>query len=180
MKRLAGGFLSLLFALSAAPLTASAADAPEMRVEHSIVINAPPDRVWAVAGDFVGLDRWYPLVESSKLILGKNRVVGCTRELTRLNGTKVEEKLIDYDDNLMTLTYTYAGGQPLSSDYFATLTVMDAGYGKSSVVWKARFKRLAYWTDDPPPGQDDATPLNALNKAYPLGLQNLKKVVENP
>jgi mxaD protein len=160
------------------PFVARAADAPELRVEHSIVIDAPPESVWAVAGDFVGLDHWYPLVASSKLILGKNRTVGCVRELTRGNGTKVEEKLVDYEDLAMTLSYTYAGGQPLSSDYYATLTVLDAGNGKSRVVWKARFKRLAYWTDDPPPGQDDATPLNALNKAYPLGLENLKKVVE--
>jgi hypothetical protein len=30
--------------------------------------------------------------------------------------------------------------------------------------WKARFRRLAYWTDDPPPGQDDATVLAAFNR----------------
>jgi len=46
------------------------------------------------------------------------------------------------------------------------------------VVWKARFKRVAYWTDEPQAGQDDATPLNALNKTYPMGLENLKKVIE--
>jgi carbon monoxide dehydrogenase subunit G len=179
MNRLAGGLLSLLIALSATPLTASAVDAPELRVEHSITIDAAPDRVWAVVSDFVGLDHWYPLIASSKLILGANKTVGCVRELTRLNGTKVEEKLVDYDNLEMTLTYTYAGGQPMSSDYFATVTVSDAGDGKSNVVWKARFKRLAYWTEEPPPGQDDATPVNALNRAYPLGLQNLKKMVED-
>ena len=37
-----------------------------------------------------------------------------------------------------------------------TLTVKDAGNGKSVVEWKARFKRLAYWTDDPPPGTSSA------------------------
>jgi hypothetical protein len=45
-------------------------------------------------------------------------------------------------------------------------------------VWKARFKRVAYWTDEPPAGQDDATPLTALNKVYPMGLENLKKIIE--
>ena len=44
---------------------------------------------------------------------------------------------------------------------------------------RARFKRVAYWTDEPPAGQDDATPLETLNKVYAMGLENLKKVVEN-
>ena len=58
------------------------------------------------------------------------------------------------------------------------MTVSDAGGGKSKVVWKARFKRVAYWTDEPPPGQDDATPLDTLNKVYAMGLENLKKLIE--
>jgi mxaD protein len=168
---------------AAAILTAAApalarADAQEQRVEKTIVIDAPPEAVWAIAGDFVGLPRWYPPIESSKLVLGQNNEVGCIRELTRRNGTKVEEKLLDYNPWERSLTYTYAEGQPLSSDYFATLTVKDAGGGKSLVEWKARFKRLAYWTDDPPPGQDDETVSKALNAGYQLGLENLKKMAE--
>ena len=166
-----------VLALAAAPLAAHA-EAQEQRVEKTIVIDAPPDVVWAIAGDFVGLPRWYPPIESSKLVLGRNNEVGCIRELTRRNGTKVEEKLVDYNPWERSLTYTYAEGQPLSSDYFATLTVKDAGGGKSLVEWKARFKRLAYWTDDPPPGQDDETVRKALNAGYQLGLENLKKMAE--
>jgi mxaD protein len=154
------------------------AEAKEQRVDHSIVIDAPPGKVWAIAGDFVGLPKWYPPIESSKLVLGRNNEVGAIRELTRRNGTKVEEKLIDYDPWNRTMTYTYAEGQPLSSDYFATVTVKDAGNGKSLVEWKARFKRLAYWTDDPPAGQDDETVTKALNAGYKLGLENLKKLAE--
>lgn len=157
---------------------AMAVDAPELKVEHSIIINATPEQVWAVAGDFVGLDRWLPVIPESRLILGKNNQVGAIRELTRLNGTKVQEKLIEYETDPMTLTYTYVGGVVASTDYFATMIVSDAGDGKAKVVWKARFKRLAYWTDNPPEGQDDATPLNGLNKVYPAGLENLKKIVE--
>ncbi|HZP91568.1 MAG TPA: SRPBCC family protein [Burkholderiales bacterium] len=178
MRTLPGGIASFLVAVLLAPLPLPAADAPELSVRHTIVIDAPRERVWEVVSDFARLDRWYPLVESSRLVLGKNRQVGCIREITRLNGTKVEEKLIAYDPWDMTFTYTYAGGQPMSSDYFATMTLTDAGEGKTLVEWKARFRRLAYWTDDPPPGQDDATVLNALNKAYPAGLANLKKIVE--
>jgi mxaD protein len=176
MKDMAKGFL-ILAALSFGQ-QALAVDAPELKIEHSIVINATPEQVWAVAGDFVGLNRWLPVIPESRLILGKNNQVGAIRELRRLNGTKVQEKLIEYETNPMTLTYTYVGGVVPSTDYFATMIVSDAGAGKTKVVWKARFKRLAYWTDNPPEGQDDATPLNALNKVYPAGLENLKKVVE--
>lgn len=174
--KLAKGLLSLLLAVSATPLFA--AEAREMNIEHSIVINAPPEVVWDVVSDFNGLPRWLPVIVDSRLVLGENREVGAIRELTRANGTKVQEKLIAYEPWNRSLGYTYIGGQVGATDYFPTMTVSDAGNGKSKVVWKARFKRVAYWTDEPPAGQDDATPLNALNKVYPMGLENLKKIIE--
>ena len=155
------------------------AEAKEQTVVHTITIDAAPEVVWEVAGDFVGLNRWYPMIESSTLVLGKNREIGCIRKLRRLNGTWIEEKLLDYDPWNYRLEYTYAEGMPLSSDYFSTLQIKPAGPGKSLVEWKARFKRLAYWTDDPPPGQDDETVIKALNNGYKRGLENLKKVVES-
>ena len=174
--KLASGLLALMLGCTAAPLYA--VEAPEMHVEHSIIINAPPEAVWEVVSDFNGLPRWLPTIVESRLVLGKNRELGAIRELTRANGTKVQEKLIVYEPWDMTIGYTYIGGQVGATDYFPTMTVSDAGGGKSKVVWKASFRRVAYWTDDPPPGQDDATPLNALNKTYALGLETLKKVVE--
>jgi mxaD protein len=174
--KLVKGLLSLLLAVSASPLLA--AEAPEMNIEHSIVINAPPEAVWDVVSDFNGLPRWLSTITESRIILGKNREVGAIRELTRANGTKVQEKLIAYEPWNMSLGYTYIGGLVGATDYFPTMTVSDAGNGKSKVVWKARFKRVAYWTDEPPVGQDDATPLNTLNKVYVMGLESLKKVVE--
>ncbi len=176
--KLATGLKGLLILLLAASAPAFAAEAKEMTIEHSIVINAPPEAVWEVVSDFNGLPRWLPTIVESKIVLGKNRQEGAIRELTRANGTHVQEKLIAYEPWNMTVGYTYIGGQVGATDYFPTITVMDAGDGKSKVVWKARFKRVAYWTDEPPAGQDDETPLNALNKTYPLGLATLKKVVE--
>jgi len=174
--KLAKTLLSLLLAVSAGPLLA--AEAREMGIEHSIVINAPPEVVWEVVSDFNGLPRWLSTITESRIVLGKNREVGAIRALTRANGTKVEEKLIVYEPWDMTIGYTYIGGQVGATDYFPTMTVSDAGGGKSKVVWKARFKRVAYWTDDPPAGQDDATPLNTLNKVYVMGLEGMKKLIE--
>jgi len=78
----------------------------------------------------------------------------------------------------MTFTYTYVGGQPLVSDYFASMTVKDAGGGKTQVDWKARFRRLDYWTEEPPAGQEDDTLVGLFNRIYSGGLASLKKVVE--
>ena len=174
--KLVNGLLSLLLGVSAAPLLA--VEAPEMNIEHSIVINAPPDVVWEFVSDFNGLPRWLSTITESRIILGKNRELGAIRELTRANGTKVQEKLIAFEPWNMSLGYTYSGGQVGATDYFPTMTVSDAGGGKSKVVWKARFKRIAYWTDEPPPGQDDAAQLAAFNKVFPMGLENMKKVIE--
>ncbi len=174
MKRIAWTG-TLLLAIAPVPVQAEATD---QHIEHSIVIEAPPDAVWAVVGDFVGLNNWYPPIPESRLILGRNNEVGAIRELRRGNGTKVEEKLVEYDPYNRTLTYTYAEGEVMSSDYFATVTVKAAPGGNSLVEWKARFKRLAYWTDNPPSGQDDQTVLKALNAGYPLGLKSLKEIVE--
>lgn len=174
-----GLFAAALFATALASQATLAAEAPENHIAHTIVIDAPTDKVWEMVGDFVGLDRWFAFVESSTLKLGQNRQVGCIRELRRFNGTKVEERLIAYDPWNMTLTYTYAEGQPLTSDYFATMTVKDAGNGKSRVDWTARFKRLYYWTDNPPAGQDDESLTRILNKVYAGSLENLKKTLES-
>jgi len=174
--KLAKVLLATLLAVSAGPLLA--AEAHEMNIEHSIVINARPEVVWEVVSDFNGLPRWLSTIVESRIVLGKNRELGAIRELRRANGTKVQEKLIAYDPWNMSVGYTYVGGQVAATDYFPTITVSDAGGGKSKVVWKARFKRIAYWTDDPPAGQDDATPLATLNKVYPMGLASLKKIIE--
>jgi mxaD protein len=175
MRKLVVPLFTSLAVLHAA---AALADAQELTVVHSIAIAAPPDAVWAVAGDFAGLPKWYPPIEASRVVLGRNNEVNCIRELTRRNGTKVTERLLDYDSHKRRLEYTYVDGMVMSSDYFAVLEVKDSGDGSSLVEWKARFKRLAYWTDDPPPGQDDKTVLEALNAGYKLGLENLKKIVE--
>ncbi|HYJ18853.1 MAG TPA: SRPBCC family protein, partial [Burkholderiales bacterium] len=70
MKNMAKGLL-VLAALSFGQQS-MAADAPELKVEHSIVINATPDEVWTVAGDFNGIPRWLPTIAASRMILGKN------------------------------------------------------------------------------------------------------------
>jgi uncharacterized protein YndB with AHSA1/START domain len=172
--------LGVVVSLVAAIQTSEAiADAETLSILHTVTINARPEVVWAMAGDFGGAQRWLPGVQSSRLVLRARNETGAIRLLRRRsNGTQVTEKLLDYDPINMRMAYTYVDGVVGASDYYSVLTVKDAGAGTSLVEWRGTFKRLAYWTDNPPAGQDDKTSLEFLNNAYKAGLANLKKILE--
>ncbi|MEK6211511.1 MAG: SRPBCC family protein [Pseudomonadota bacterium] len=171
---------ALLMGLAAALWAeGAAADAENLSIFHSIAIDAPADEVWAMAGDFGGIQRWSPGTESSRLILHDRNETGAIRLLRRRSdGTQVTEKLLDYDPANRRMAYTYVDGAVRAADYYSELVVKDAGNGRSVVEWRGRFKRLAYWTDNPPAGQDDKAALDFLNGAYKTGLENLKKTLE--
>lgn len=155
------------------------ADAEELSIFHTITINAPADEVWAMVGDFGGIQRWAPGTESSRLILHDRNETGAIRQLRRRgDGTQVTEKLLDYDPQNRRMAYTYVDGEVRAADYYSEVWVKEVGPGRSVVEWRGRFKRLAYWTDAPPAGQDDQAALDFLNGAYRSGLANLKKVLE--
>jgi hypothetical protein len=176
MNRLVSWMTGMLFAASA---LSAFADAQDLNIFHSIVIDAPPDEVWAMVGDFGGIQRWAPGTESSRLILHDRNETGAIRLLRRRgDGTQVTEKLLDYDSYNRRMVYTYVDGVVRAADYYSEVLVKDAGGGRSIVEWRGRFKRLAYWTDQPPAGQDDKSALDFLNGAYKSGLDNLKKTLE--
>ncbi len=176
MNRLASRMAGMLLAANS---LCAFADAQELTIFHTITIDAPADEVWAMAGDFGGIQRWSPGTESSRLVLHDRNETGAIRLLRRRgDGTQVTEKLLDYDPYNRRMAYTYVDGVVRASDYYSELTVKDAGDGRAVVEWRGRFKRLAYWTDVPPPGQDDKAVLDFLNGAYVSGLAGLKKALE--
>ena len=178
MTRIAVRVLTLLWA-SLLHVALAHAEAKEQKIMHSIRINAPPDVVWAMAGDFGGIQRWSPGTESSRLIVRDRNETGAIRLLRRRGDqTQVTEKLLDYDPANRRMAYTYVDQEVRAADYFSELVVKDLGNERSRVEWRGRFKRLAYWTDNPPAGKDDKAALDFLNGAYKSGLANLKKVLE--
>jgi Polyketide cyclase / dehydrase and lipid transport len=176
MKKL---FLLVASLAGFAASTAAFADAQALSIFHAISIDAPADEVWAMAGDFGGIQRWSPGTESSRLVLRERNETGAIRQLRRRgDGTQVTEKLLDYDPYNRRMAYTYVDGEVRATDYYSELTVKEVGPKRSVVEWRGRFLRLDYWTDNPAPGRDDKTALDFLNGAYRVGLANLKKVLE--
>ena len=169
----------LMTALTLISVSAMGAEANDLTASQTIRIKAPPEAVWAVVGDFNGSPRWLPLVANSEIVVGKNNRVGAIRLITRRDGTKVTERLLDHDSQAMRMAYTYIDGAVRASDYFPVLSVKDTGDGSSVVEWSAHFKRLDYSIDPPPAGQDDKTLTDFYNRLYKSGLENLKRVVES-
>lgn len=155
------------------------AEANTVTANQSILISAPAETVWAVVGDFNRSPRWLPLVEGSEIVVGRNNEVGAIRLITRRNGTKVTERLLEHDSENMRMAYTYVDGAVMAADYFPVITVTRAGESASLVRWSASFRRLAYHVDPPPPGQDDKSLSEFYSAIYRAGLENLKRVVES-
>lgn len=176
MKNVLTGGLTVLAWFAA---QAWGAEANELTASQSIRINAAPEAVWQVVGDYNGSPRWLPLVERSAIVMGTNNRVGAIRLITRRNGTKVTERLLEHDPQGMRMAYTYVDGAVMASDYFPVISVKDAGDGTSIVEWSAHFKRLNYDMDPPPPGQDDKSMTDFYSGIYKAGLESLKRVIES-
>jgi carbon monoxide dehydrogenase subunit G len=93
--------------------------------QAAIDIDAPADRVWAVAGDFGGIASWMPGIESCR-VEGEDRII-------ETMGMTITERLVAKDDARRSLTYSIAGGAPVES-HEAVITVTQSG-DASQVTW---------------------------------------------
>jgi carbon monoxide dehydrogenase subunit G len=90
-----------------------------------VTLDAAPDAVWAKVGDFGGVGKFFPGIESFRLE-GDDRVIG-------MFGLEIRERLVARDDATRTLSYSVVEGVPLES-HTATITVEPHGDG-SKVTW---------------------------------------------
>jgi len=123
------------------------------QAQVDIDIKADPDKVWAVVGDFGGLEKWLPGVESC-------RREGDDRHLEMMN-MKISERLVRKDDAARQIVYEITDGVPVEH-HQATITVSPSGDG-SSVTWLV--------------DTDDAM-TELMSQMYQQGLVALKEHVE--
>jgi len=91
----------------------------------AIDIDASPEAVWALAGDFGGIGAWMPGLESCR-VEGEDRILDTM-------GMTITERLVARDDATRAITYAIVDGVPVES-HQATVTVTEAGEG-SHVTW---------------------------------------------
>lgn len=165
--------LALLTTLAAA--NAFAHGPTRQKVVEKIVIDAPPEAVWAQIKDFDALAKWHPAVEASPA--DKANSEGSVRSIKLKGGGGLIETLEKYNAEGKSYTYRIKDGGALPvSNYSATIGVSGDG-AKSTVEWRGAFYR-AYQNNNPPPDQNDEAAVKAVTGVYQSGLANLKKLVE--
>ena len=146
------------------------------KVEKSILINASPDKVWAIVKDFGGFQKWQPLITESKV---EKKGEDTLRALTLKSGGKVVERLKSIDEAAMKLKYEIVEGVVPVADYNSFIVVAKGSNpNESSVTWVGRFYRVYKLNPPIPAGQDDETALKAVTEMYDAGLPALKKLAE--
>lgn len=156
--------------------SATAAIDETIRYKETIEINAPADKVWAKVGSFADMG-WLPSIAKTEITSGKADEAGATRVLTTKDGGTINEVLVSYDAQAMTIKYEITEGVLPVREFGATLKVEAAGEGKSVVTWRSMFKRK----DPANPGakgQDDEAAKAAISSIFKAGLENIKKISE--
>lgn len=162
------------------PKSWAAHGAAPLKVVETIVINAPPERVWTAVSDFAHYD-WLPgvaRVEAS----GGNKPEQARRSLHMKDGGSVEESLVKWDAEKMTLAFhrDHDDMKRLPAvNYMSHVTVKPAEDGKTLAEWKGRFYR-GHPFNDPPPELNDDTALAAVTALHRANLVALKAKVEEP
>ena len=132
------------------------------QAEASKTIGVPAERVWDTVRAFSGLERYFTMFASSTT---EGSGVGATRTLLLPDGGRFFERLESLDDTSRTLTYAALESPLPIENYLGTVTVEDAGGGRSRVTWSARF--------DVAP-EHEAAVVGALSGAYANGIEGLE------
>lgn len=175
--------------LMVVPMLASAHGPTRQQVKESIMINAAPEKVWELVGDFSGLDKWHPAVASVELKGDNTRVLTLNAD----GNPTITEELDKLDDEKMMMIYKIKEMSVVKTITFNskdtpyyTLPVnnykswlsVKAKDGGSEVTWKGKFYRSFMDNPPVPEGQSDEDAVNAIKGVYTSGLNNLKAMLE--
>lgn len=155
MKKLSGK-LALLVGGVVISMTTLAAP---VSVEETAILNAGAADVWALVGDFNGLNHWHPAVSAS-------HQEGDHRTLTLQDGATITEILEDRSNSTRSYRYRIETSPLPVSDYESSIRVEDAGQGKSRVIWASHFNTA---------GVSDAEAEKVIRNVYRGGLDNLAR-----
>ncbi len=167
--------------LAATALPALAHGPTPQKVDETIEIAAPPEKVWATVKDFANVGQWHTGLAKSSGDTGC--ASGTSRTLTFKTGGDLVEGADECDDSAMSLSYRSSkeniAALPASS-YSAKIEIKPSESGKgSTVLWISRLYR-ADTTNEPAEDKNDAAAVKAMTDFIKTGLIGLKEKCEKP
>ena len=158
------------------PLAVSAHGPSRQKVTETVEINASPEKVWEVIGNFQDMS-WHPAIAKTEGAGGNE--VDATRVLTLQSGGTISEKLVKYDADGKTYKYeiTDVDVKVLPVNNYSSMLSVKGEGDKSTVQWRGAFYR-GFMNNDPPPELSDEAAVKAVKGVYRGGLDGLKAKVE--
>jgi hypothetical protein len=107
----------------------------------SSVLEATPERVWALVRDFNGLPSWHPLIAASRIEKDEPAdKVGCIRNFTLQDGGRIREQLLTLSDYEYSCSYAILESPMGVRNYVATLKLTPVTDGNRTFIeWQADF-----------------------------------------
>lgn len=111
------------------------------QVYTSSVINAPAPDVWRVIRNFNGLPDWTPFAAESRIEQNMPPdQVGCVRNFTLNNGSRIRERLLALSDYDLACTYSILESDMGVENYISTLSLTPITDGNMTFAeWTADF-----------------------------------------
>ncbi len=144
------------------------------KVDESITIASPAEKIWKIISQFDGIGDWHPEVTTTESIDETTRII------TLGNGEQVTESLDDKNSDKFLISYRLLKENfeaiPVSF-YTITIQAHDEGKNKTTVSWSGRFYR-ADTGNFPPEDLNDEAAVKAMTAFASAGLQGIKDAAE--
>lgn len=144
------------------------------KIDESIAIAAPADKVWQIISQFDEIAEWHPQVKSAEGIDDN------TRNITLNNDEQIIESLDERNSDDFLIGYRLLeenfAAIPVSF-YTIKLQAHDAGKNKTTVSWNGRFYR-ADTGNFPPENLNDEAAVEAMTAFAKSGLRGIKDAAE--
>jgi hypothetical protein len=154
--------LAVALAALGAP-AAHAADAPQVRVEHTFAHGA--DEVWARLGRFCSIAEWQSLVAGCVV---DERRDGFYRTVVMRNDTAYVERLERFSHEERRLSYSILSGPLPVRRYVSELQVLPLDARHSRLVWQAWY--------EVPAGTQATTVAQDLSGLFRNGIQGMERL----
>jgi len=124
-------------------------------------IEATPDKVWGVVGDFAGFVKAIGApVELEGEGIGSRRII-------KLGAQSIVERLEELDHGRQRISYTILEPGPLPvENYRATIQLSPSGQSRSTMTW---------WSDFEPRGASEDDAVAAVRGVYEGGIAAMQK-----